>query len=80
MQSNVYSRVPYAGETWEHTRTKRRYRVIGTTYNSITDRLDVLYEPLYPSDINRFNRQLFDHPKAWSSSNEDGQPRFCKVE
>lgn len=71
--------LPKKGEIWEHTKSGDLYQVEGSTFNSITDRVDVSYVPLYPCEFSRFNRQMRGHPKAWLSSNEDGSPRFKKV-
>lgn len=71
--------LPVKGQTYEHTKTGNRYLVLGTSYNSITDRIDVKYAPCYDCEFPEFNRQLMGHPKAWMTANEDGTPRFRKV-
>lgn len=76
---DLFERMPKKGEMWEHTKTGQLYRVEGSTFNSITDQVEVSYTPLYPSEFDRFNRQIIGHPKAWLSNNEDGTPRFKRV-
>lgn len=73
---DLLERMPRTGEVWEHTKTGRLYLVEGSTFNSITDQIEVSYVPLYPAEFDRFNRQIIGHPKAWLSFNEDGSPRF----
>lgn len=72
-------RLPGLADVWEHSKSGKRYRIAGTVFNSITDQIDVEYVPLYPCPYPRFIRQLFGHPQAFLSTNEDGQPRFTRV-
>ncbi|WP_313434317.1 hypothetical protein [Novosphingobium sp.] len=72
-------KIPVKGETWEHTTSGRQYLIEGGAWNAITDKLDVVYRPLYPCEFGLFTRQLRDDPKSWTSTNEDGAPRFRKV-
>ncbi|MBA5778076.1 hypothetical protein H2509_13180 [Stappia sp. F7233] len=73
------SQLPRKGEIWQHTKSGARYVIAGAAYNAITDQSDVLYEPLYPCELQRFSRQLSAHPKAFLSQNDDGTPRFHRV-
>lgn len=76
---DLLDRFPQASEFWEHTATGKLYRVDGSTFNSITDQVEVSYVPMYPCEFDRFNRQIIGHPKAWLSHNADGTPRFKRV-
>lgn len=78
--SDLFSRMPRQGEIWEHTASGKCYRIEGSTYNSITDQIEVSYAPCYPSEFDRFNRQLIGHPKAWLSYTENGAPRFRRID
>lgn len=72
-------KVPVRGDTWRHTKTGLLYSIFGSVYNTVTDTVDVIYEPLYECEYRRFTRPIFGHPKAWTEPNEDGTPRFVKV-
>jgi len=72
-------KLPQKGEIWEHTETGRKYAIVGTAYNVLTDKVDVQYKPLYPSTHETFVRQATGHPKAFLSNNENGEPRFRRV-
>jgi hypothetical protein len=74
--TDVFSRLPVAGQNWVHTKTGKLYTIIGSSYNSLTDHVDVVYEPRYACQFHRFNRQMVGHEKAFLSKNEDGTPRF----
>jgi hypothetical protein len=76
---DVFGRMPRMGEVWEHTASGKLYRIEGSTFNSITDQMEVSYLPLYPCEFDRFNRQVIGHPKAWLSLNEQGEPRYRRV-
>lgn len=76
---HILDAIPVKGETWEHTKSGKRYLVLGSTFNSITDKIDVRYAPCYDCEYAEFNRQMTGHPKAWISKNEDGTPRFKRV-
>lgn len=76
---DTFTAIPIKGQIWRHTKTGNEYEIVGAVFNAITDHADVLYKPLYKSDIPLFSRQMFKHPKAFMSKNEDGQPRFTKV-
>lgn len=78
--SDLFDQLPKKGEIWEHTKSGGRYEIEGSTFNTITDKIDISYIPLYPCDYGRFNRQLMGHPKAFLSKNDDGTPRFSRVE
>jgi hypothetical protein len=67
---------PIPGDIWMHTRNGSRYRIISIGKNAITDQREVIYEPLYFCQFTHFTRQLEDHPKAFLSVNDEGQPRF----
>lgn len=71
--------IPVKGEVWQHTKTGGCYVIGGASLNTITDKVDVLYEPLYQSSYRTFSRQIVGHPKAFLSINEDGKPRFQRV-
>ena len=73
---DLFDRVPKKGEIWEHTKSGKLYQIEGATFNSITDQVEVSYVPRYPCEMDRFNRQLIGHPKAWLAPNEDGSPRY----
>jgi hypothetical protein len=77
--SDLLSRLPVRGETWRHTKTGNEYTIEGSSLNTITDQVDVIYRPLYDCDFDRFTRQIRGHSKAWLSKNEDGTPRFVRV-
>ncbi len=70
---------PVTGEVWRHTKSGGHYEIIGASYNVVTDKVDVIYKPLYSTDFQRFNRPLYDHPKAWLFPNTDGTDRFVRV-
>ncbi|WP_113155906.1 hypothetical protein [Nitratireductor sp. OM-1] len=78
--ADLFEQLPKKGEIWEHTKTGGRYEIEGSTFNTLTDTVDVSYIPLYACEYSRFNRQLLRHPKAFMSKNEDGTPRFSRVE
>lgn len=71
--------IPIEGEIWEHTKTANRYSIEGAAFNTITDKIDVIYRPLYPCAYERFSRPLMGVEKAWTTPNEDGTPRFKLV-
>lgn len=73
---DLIEKLPKKGEVWKHTKTGGHYEVLGSTFNTITDRVDCKYKPLYPCEWPEFSRQIKDHPKAWMTPNEDGSPRF----
>lgn len=68
------------GQMFEHTKTGKRYRVIGRSWNAATDAWDVLYVPLYDSEISVYSRPLADHPKAWLTRLDDGVPRYRRID
>lgn len=72
--------LPVKGETWRHTKTGGTYIIEGSALNAITDKVDVIYAPLFRCDFARFTRQMLGHEKAFMSRNEDGTPRFVRVE
>ena len=51
----------------------------GASFNSVTDKVDVLYKPVEACEFSFFTRQMLGHEKAFLSQNEDGQPRFQRV-
>jgi hypothetical protein len=67
---------PLPGDIWKHTRNGGRYRILSVGLNAITEQREVIYEPLYFCQFTHFTRQLEDHPKAFLSMNDAGQPRF----
>ena len=77
--ADLIEKLPKKGEVWEHTKTGGRYEIEGVTFNTITDRIDVSYLPLYQCEYERFNRQLMGHPKAFMHPNDDGTPRFKRI-
>lgn len=72
-------KLPVKDEIWQHTKTGKTYVIVGTSLNAITDKIEVVYEPLYAGGYHRYTRQLVGHPKAWMSKNSEGKPRFQKV-
>jgi hypothetical protein len=68
--SDLYGKLPVKGEIWQHD---------GSSYNAITDKIDIVYLPMYSCEFTRFTRQVVGHPKAFLSKNDDGMPRFFKV-
>lgn len=70
---------PVEGEVWRHTKTGKDYMIAGLTFNAVTDKVDVLYRPLYPCEREGFTRQMNGHPKAFISINEDGERRFHQI-
>jgi hypothetical protein len=77
--SDLFSRLPVKGELWMHTKTGKTYRIEGSSFNAITDQVDVVYAPCYDCEFDRFTRQMFGHEKAFLSLNDDGEPRFQRV-
>jgi len=77
--TDLFSRVPVRGEIWVHTKTGNKYRIVGASLNAITGRIDVLYEPCYDCEFERFTRQIIGHEKAFLSKNGDGTPRFTRL-
>lgn len=77
--TDLIEQMPVSGQIWKHTKTGGHYKIHGGTMNAVTDRIDVIYAPLYPSDFSLFSRQLRGHPKAFLSRNDDGSPRFVRV-
>lgn len=77
--SDVFAAIPIKGQIWRHTKSGKEYEITGATFNAITDHADVLYKPLYPSDIPLFSRQMYKHPKSFMSKNDDGTPRYTRV-
>lgn len=76
--SDLMSRLPVAGEVWKHTKSDRYYLIEGAAFNAVTDRVDVVYKPLYQSAFALCTRQIQGHEKAFLSTNEDGAPRFTR--
>lgn len=73
---------PLVSEVWKHTVKGGHYKIVGIIYNTITDRYDVHYVPLYESQIQNFSRQIEDHQKAFISTVYvlgESVPRFEKV-
>ena len=70
---------PVKGEVWRHNKTGGHYEIIGASYNVVTDKVDVLYRPLYASDFRCFNRPLYGDAKSWFFPNHDGTDRFVRV-
>lgn len=52
-------------DIWEHNETKKQYFIQGFAFNTITDQMDVIYEPLYKCDIPQFTRQIDGHEKSF---------------
>jgi hypothetical protein len=77
--NDLYEKLPVKGEIWQHTKSGDQYVIDGSSYNAITDKIDVVYLPMYSCEFARFTRQVVGHPKAFLSLNEDGAPRFVKV-
>ncbi len=78
--TDLLNKLPVKGEVWEHTKTGKRYVIEGSAFNAITDKIDVRYAPLYACEYQHFTRQIIGHEKAFLSNNEDGQPRYTKIE
>jgi len=71
---------PIKDQIWKHTKTSNTYVVVGTAFNTITDRLDVMYKDhIQQSEYNMFTRQLSGTEKAFLSENEDGSHRFILI-
>lgn len=70
---------PIDGEVWRHTKSGCDYMIAGHIFNTITDKVDVLYRPLYPCEREGFTRQMTGHSKAFISLNEDGELRFHRI-
>lgn len=56
---------PETGEVWRHDKTDGLYTISGTVFNTVTDRWDVLYKPMYPCEIGEFSRQREGHEKSF---------------
>lgn len=78
--ANPATPAPQSGETWRHNRTGGLYYINGPVFNTVTDQIDLVYTPLSGAGHQLFSRQLADHPKAFLSTNEQGQPRFELVD
>lgn len=76
---DIIDSLPKKGEVWKHTKTGGHYEVTGSIFNTITDRVDVKYKPLYPCEWPEFSRQMTGNPKSWMTPNENGSLRFEKV-
>lgn len=79
MSKYSHENVPIKGDVWKHTASGAHYEIVGSVYNTLTDRLDVLYRPLYPCDYSLFSRQMAGGVKAFLSLHPDGSPRFVRV-
>ena len=77
--ADILDVLPKKGEYFLHTKTGNLYHIEGSTFNTITDQIDIKYTPMYECEYGEFTRQLKGHPKAFMTPNDDGTPRFTRV-